>query len=222
MNDINLYLKPTEAINSDHKAIRKAAAELTINCISDAEKAVKLFNFVRDSIRFNPYMVSVYFQDFIASTILERGKGYCVHKAVILAALSRAAGIPTRLCFAKIRNHKVHPDVFKLLGTDVFIRHGYDQFYLEGKWINVASTFDKLLCQKNRLRVVEFDGVHDAFLPETDMDGNPHVDYMEVYGPQADLPFEWVVKEVAKFWGPQKKAWLSKKDSEGYITPQQH
>lgn len=221
MNDITQYLKPTRAIDSDHMTIREVAAELTLNCSSEAEKAVKLFNFVRDSIRFNAYMVSAYIEDFIASTILERGKGYCAQKAVLLAALGRAAGIPSRLYFAKIRNYRAHPDVVERLGTNIFSRHGYDQFYLEGRWVTVSPTFDKHLCEKNRLPVVLFDGIYDAVQSETDLDGNPFIEYMEIYGPQADLPFEWISAEVAKFWGPQKRAWLSKKDAEGYKTPQQ-
>ena len=221
MNDITQYLKSTKAIDSDHTAILEISAELTHNCSTEAEKAVELFQFVRDKIRFNAYMVSVYLEDFIASTVLERGKGYCAQKAVLLAALGRSAGIPSRLYFAKIRNHRAHPDVVERLGTNIFSRHGYNQFYLEGKWVTVSPTFDKQLCEKNRLPVVFFDGEDDAVQPETDLDGNPFVEYMEIYGPQADLPFEWISTEVAKFWGPQKRAWLSKKDAEGYKTPRQ-
>ncbi|MFC2018274.1 transglutaminase family protein [Chloroflexota bacterium] len=222
MDDIDFYLKPTKAIDSDHEAIRVTVAELTRDGVVETEKAVKLFHFVRDTIRFNAYMVSAYFEDFVASKVLGRGKGYCVQKAVLLAALGRAAGIPSRLYFAKIRNHRAHPDVVERLGTNIFSRHGYNQFYLEGKWVTVSPTFDKQLCEKNRLPVVSFDGVCDAVQPETDLDENPFIEYMEIYGPRADLPFEWIQQEVAKFWGPKKRAWLSRADAEGYRTPQQH
>lgn len=219
MTDISLYLKPTQVLDSDHKTVREAAGDLTRNCASEAEKVVKLFNFVRDSIHFNPYTVSVYIEDFVASTILEREKGYCVQKAVLLAALGRAAGIPSGLCFARIRNHRINPDAVERLGTNIIACHGYDRFYIGGKWINAAPTFEKQLCEKNRLRLVEFDGLHDAVLPETDLDGNPHIEYVEIYGPQADLPFEWILAETTELWGPRKKAWLSKEDSEGYGMP---
>src|SRR4030042_4087714 len=110
MDDIEFYLKPTKAIDSDHEVIRVTAAELTRGGVVEAEKAVTLFHFVGDTIRFNAYMVSACFEDFVASKVLERGKGYCVQKAVLLAALGRAARIPSRLYFARIRNHKDTPD----------------------------------------------------------------------------------------------------------------
>ena len=39
------------------------------------------------------------------SATLARGYGFCVNKAVLLAALARAVGIPARLGFADVRNH---------------------------------------------------------------------------------------------------------------------
>jgi transglutaminase-like putative cysteine protease len=219
MNEFELYLKPTEAIDSEHETIRKVAKELTSNCVNEAEKAVKLFYFVRDSISYNVYMISVYLEDFKASTVLQRGKGYCVQKAVLLTALARAAGIPSRLVFAKIRNQRAPAHLIERMGTNVFPRHGYNQFFLNGKWISAAATFDKELCHKNGLRTVEFDGVNGAVLPKTDLNGNPYIEYLEIYGPQADLPLEWIAKEISKIWGPGKRAWLSEDDSKDYKMP---
>ena len=219
MNEMEIYLKSTEAIDSNHEAIQEAAKKLTSGCTSDVEKAIKLFYFVRDSIRYNVYMISVYLDDFKASTILTRGKGYCVQKAVLLAALGRAASIPTRLAFAKIRNHRVPAHLIEKFGTNIFPRHGYNQFYLNGKWVSAAATFDRVLCQRNGLRTVEFDGVHDATLPKTDLAGNPYIEYLEMYGPQADLPLKWITKEISKIWGTEKRAWLNEKDSRGHETP---
>ena len=219
MNEMEIYLKPTEAIDSSHEAIQEAAKRLTSGCTSDAEKAIKLFYFVRDSVSYNVYMVSTYRDDFKASTILMWGKGYCVQKAVLLTALGRAANIPTRLTFAKIKNHRLPAHLMEQIGTNIFPCHGYNQFYLNGNWVSAAATFDKKLCQLNGLRIVEFDGVHDAILPETDLAGNPYIEYLEKYGPQADLPSEWITKEVSKRWGVEKRAWLNKKDSKGYKMP---
>jgi transglutaminase-like putative cysteine protease len=219
MSESDLYLRPTEAINSDHETIQEVAEELIRGCSSEAEKVVKLFNFVRDSIRYNVYMISVYPEDFKASTVLARGKGYCVQKAVLLTALGRAAGIPSRLTFAKIRNHRVPAHLIERIKTNVFPRHGYNQFYLGEKWVTAAATFDQELCRRNRFQVVEFDGMHDAILPEIDLDGNPHIEYLEKYGPYADLPIEWIVEPLSKIWGSEKRAWLSEEDSKGYKYP---
>jgi len=219
MEDFELYLKPTEVIDSEHEAIQRVAEKLTHHCGSDVEKAIKLFYFVRDSIQYNIYMISVALEDFKASTVLARRKGYCVQKAVLLTALGRAAGIPSRLAFAKIKNHRVPAHLLEQLGTNIFPRHGYNQIFLNGKWISAAATFHQELCQKNELRTVEFDGIRDAILPQTDLNDNLHIEYLEKYSPQADLPLEWVTKEVSKLFGPEKRAWLSEEDSRGHKWP---
>lgn len=204
------YLSPTFTIESAHEKIREKAAELTRNCSSEKEKAVALFYFVRDAVRYNVYMVSVFIEDFRASRVLEWGKGYCVQKAVLLAALGRAVGIPSRLTFAKIKNHKLPLQVFEWTGTNIFPRHGYNQFFLEGRWVSLAAPFDKDLCEKNGLPTVEFDGTRDAVLPERDLNGEPYIEYLEKFPPKDDLPFDWISERLIRIVGPDKRAWQEK------------
>jgi len=107
MRNVKYGIKPERNTDdrSKNEAIVKKADEITKGCINQEEKAVKLFYFVRDSITYNIYMISVFIEDFKASRILGWEKGYCVQKAVLLAALGRAAGIPTRLAFAKLKSY---------------------------------------------------------------------------------------------------------------------
>ena len=209
-NDMEVYLRPTFAIDSDHERIVETAEKLTGGCSSDEEKAVKLFYFVRDSIPYNVYMISVFIEDFKASRILEWGKGYCVQKAVLLTALGRASGVPSRLVFAKIKNHRVPDHVFEKLRTNVFPRHGYNQFYLNERWVSAAATFDRTLCEKNGLPTVEFDGKKDAILPDKDLMGKTYIEYIDKFPPVDDLPFDWIAKRISKIVGPDKRPWLDK------------
>lgn len=208
--DLTPFLGHTSTIESKHESIVKAATKLTEGCSTDTEKATALFYFVRDSIPYNLYMISVCIEDFRASKILEWGKGYCVQKAVLLTALGRAAGIPSRLIFAQIRNHRIPPHIFQKTGTNIFPRHGYNQFFLDGKWITAAATFDRKLCEKNGLSTVEFDGKNDALLPKKDLNGNPYIEYVEKFPPEADLPFEWIAQRISAIWGTDKRSWLEK------------
>lgn len=208
--ELKPYLQPTFTIEADHPRILETAETLTRGCKSDAEKAVRLFYFVRDQIRYNLYMISVFAEDFRASQVLAWGKGYCVQKAVLLAALGRAANIPTRLVFAKIRNHRVPAHITQMTGTNIFPRHGYDQFFLDGRWVSAAATFDAELCRKNHLPTVEFDGKTDAILPPTDLAGNPYIEYIEKFPHYPDLPFEWIRDRISRTVGPDKRPWLSK------------
>lgn len=211
-NDPNLapFLTSTETIESNHESIVRTATKLTEGCSTNAEKATALFYFVRDSIPYNLFMISVFIEDFRASRILEWGKGYCVQKAVLLAALGRAADIPSRLLFAQIRNHRIPPHIVQRTGTTIFPRHGYNQFFIDGKWISTAATFNKGLCEKNGLPTVEFDGKHDALLPDKDLNGNPYIEYVETFPPEADLPFEWIAQKLSTIWGNDKRAWPEK------------
>lgn len=212
--DLEIYLRPTYAIDADHEKIVKTAAELTNGCSSNKEKAVKLFYFVRDSIRYNLYMISLFIEDFKASKVLEWKEGYCVQKAVLLTALARAAGIPSRLVFAMIRNHKVPAHIFKKLGNNLFYRHGYNQFFLAGRWVTAAATFDRNSCEKNGLPPVEFNGETDATLPQKDLKGGLYIEYVEKFPNFEDLPFGWIYEAIAEktteVLGPDKRPWRGK------------
>ncbi|SPD75289.1 Transglutaminase-like protein [uncultured Desulfobacterium sp.] len=212
--DPDTYLKPTFTIESDHEKIVRAAHDLTRGCKSNDEKAVRLFYFVRDSIAYNLYMISLFVEDYKASRVLEWKEGNCVQKAVLFTSLARAAGIPSRLVFAMIRNHRVPDHVYKKIGTNIFYRHGYNQFFLSGRWVSVAATFDKHTCNKNGVPVVEFDGKNDATLPEKDLKGMPCIEYIEKFPAFDDLPFEWIYETIADkttaVLGPDKRPWRGK------------
>jgi len=209
---MDVYLRPTDVIDSDHEGIAATAERVTRGCTDDASRAVALFHFVRDSIHYNVFMISVFKEDFRASRILEWGKGYCVQKAVLLTALGRAAGIPSRMAFAKITNHRVPPHIYEKLGVNTFPRHGYNQFFIHDRWVSAAATFDQNLCDKNGLPVVEFDGTRDAVLPENDLQGRPYIEYLEKFPPMDDLPFDWIVERIVRIVGPDKRPWLKRED----------
>jgi transglutaminase-like putative cysteine protease len=99
------YLRSTEIIDSDHPAVRQKAEELSGGLKTHTEKAVALFYFVRDRIKYNPFMPRFLPEHFRASNTLAGGEGFCIQKAVLLTAFSRAAKIPARLGFAVLRNH---------------------------------------------------------------------------------------------------------------------
>jgi len=90
-DDTSKYLEPGIYINSDHPEIVARAKEITKSCKTDVEKAKALFEYVRDSNNDNRC------EGYRASDILKCGGNLCYQRAVLLAALCRAAGIPARL-----------------------------------------------------------------------------------------------------------------------------
>jgi hypothetical protein len=173
-------------IDSDHPHLLEQVRGLTG---SEGELAQQLFRFVRDEIRYDFTPVLDGRDCWRASATLERRKGFCQQKAVLLAALCRAVGIPSAICFQHIRDHKLLDARFTAqLPGGIIAFHGLAALWLEGRWVRVDPSLDAKLCQIRRYRCVEFDGVHEALLPATDLDGRPHFDFLEQLGPFADLP----------------------------------
>jgi len=213
---MNEYLQATPAIEAEHPLIKAKAGELVEGAASPREKVLRLFAFVRDQIPYNLFMISMHPDDFRASFVLESQKGYCVQKAVLLCALARAAGIPSRLVLARIRNHRVPHALRARLGRNEFPGHGYNQFLIDDRWVTVAATFDAALCARIGVPVVEFDGYNDAILPDKALDGGPYIEYLEQYGYFADLPLDFITERTSKIWGRDKRSWLRPEDDTGF------
>ena len=98
--------------------------------ISDIDRGIRLYTAVRDWIRYSPYGISFETDSFRASQVLNKGKGFCIQKAIVLAAVARAMDIPSRLGFADVRNHLASQRLKDLMRTDIFFFHGYTELHL--------------------------------------------------------------------------------------------
>ena len=99
------YLQSTPTINYDDPAVADFASKNAGDSTEPRKQAVRFFYAVRDGIRYDPYTVELTIEGLRASTTLEKGRAWCVPKAILLAACCRSAGIPARLGFADVRNH---------------------------------------------------------------------------------------------------------------------
>ena len=190
------YLAPTATFDCDTESIQEKTHELTRGQGDSIGIGRALFYFVRDGISYNLYVPKHMPEHFRASNTLDRGKGYCVQKAVLMVALARAAGIPARLGCAKIRNHLVPPKVLEILKTDIFPWHGYAELYLGGKWVKATPAFDVEMCREQELLPVEFDGLSDARFHSHSLDGRPHIEYLLDRGPFDDVPLDEIRKAL--------------------------
>jgi transglutaminase-like putative cysteine protease len=195
------YLTPTYFIDCDSPIIKNKAEELVGNTNLELEKATRIFYFVRDKIRYNPYLFSFNAEDYVASKILERREGWCVQKAVLLTTLARAAEIPSRLGFADIKNHLVPKKLLKLMGTDLFTYHGYSELFLEGKWVKATPAFDLDMCQKVDIIPVEFDGRRDAVFSKYNKKGELHIEYIRYHGSYSNLPLKQIIQALMELYG---------------------
>ena len=184
------YLSASPCIESDHSSIASLAAKLSLNANSDTERVLKFYYFVRDEIRYNPYTALVTQEALCASHTLEAGEAWCVPKAVLMAALCRAQGIPARLGFADVVNHLSTERLRQSMQTDVFYFHGYCSVYLNQKWVKCTPAFNLSLCKKFNLKPLEFDGMIDSLYHEFDNAGNRHMEYVNERGEFLDVPME--------------------------------
>ena len=191
--EIEQFLRPTPYIDSDAEPVQGKALEIVRGFSGERDRAIRLFYAVRDGIRYSIYGKRSLPEHFRASFILAAGEGYCVQKAVLLVALSRAVSIPARLRFASIRSHLMSKEMLEKRGSNFFPYHGYADLYVEGSWVKAAPTFDLVSCVNAGLRPVEFDGRYDALLPSTTLDGRQHIEYVEDRGFFEDIPFDAIM-----------------------------
>ena len=192
-------LGSTDAIEADHPAVRETAARVAGDA-DELEATRRLFEWVRDEIRYemSPELGSR--DDWRASGTLERGYGFCQQKAVLLASLLRARGIPAGIVIQDLLDHKIPPHYVEFLGSQRLEVHGLTCAHVGGRWLRLDATLPRSLCEKKRYRLVEFDGSGDAELPATDADGEPHFDLVRDYGAWPDMPEEIVERTLAYDW----------------------
>jgi transglutaminase-like putative cysteine protease len=199
-------LRATDCLDADHPRIRAFAAEACGGETDPVARAVRLYYAVRDGLRYDPYGIDLSAEGLRASAVLERGRGWCVAKAGVLAATARAAGIPARLGFADVRNHLATPRLLEMMGTDVFYYHGCTELALEGRWVKATPAFNVELCRKFGVRPLEFDGRADSIFHPFDAGGRRHMEYLQDRGARDDMPVEELREAMARLY-PGIGAW---------------
>lgn len=190
------YGSATEFVDSDSEAVRGFTAR-ALEGLAGADgraKAIRLFEAVRDEIRYDPYSFSAEAEDYRASVVLGQESAYCVPKAIVLTACLRAAGILAAVGFADVRNHLNSPKLAEMMGTDVFIYHGYVKLWLGEESFKVTPAFNMELCERFGVKPLIFDGRSDALFHEFDADGRRHMEYVREHGVFADPPIREILE----------------------------
>ncbi|MBU1566375.1 MAG: transglutaminase-like domain-containing protein [Proteobacteria bacterium] len=190
--DLTPYLQPTFFLDFDNTEVAGFSDNLCSSRMTATEKAIALYYAVRDQIRYDPYDLQYSPTAMTASAVLKKQSGYCVSKAVLLAAVGRQQGIPCRLGFADVTNHLSTARLRATMGTDLFIYHGYTEMYLSDTWVKATPAFNLSLCSKFGVLPLEFDGTRDSIFHAHDAHGRKHMEYMRDHGHFADLPFELI------------------------------
>jgi transglutaminase-like putative cysteine protease len=208
-HDNPTYLAPTEIIDSDHHRILKYAEEKIGGSNDPVEQAVKLYLAVRDGIRYDPYSPFHLPEHYRASSVLERGRSFCVPKVSLLCALGRACSIPSRVGFATVKNHLATKRLIEFLGSNVFVYHGFVEFHLEGKWVKATPAFNRELCARHKVEPLEFNGREDSLFHPFNREDKKYMEYVEYHGTYGDIPVDAIVAAWKKTYGADRvEGWI--------------
>lgn len=206
---LDVYLVPTEMIDSDNEAVLAYAHKKKGNSKDPLKNAVSLYYAVRDEIWYDPYYPFYLAEHYKASNILKNGRGYCVSKASLLCALGRASGIPSRLGFADVRNHLSTKELYKSMGSDLFVYHGFVEFYLEGNWVKATPAFNKELCVRHRVAPLEFNGREDSLFQPFNLEKKKFMEYVAQHGTYADIPLDEIMAAWEGAYGKERvETWI--------------
>lgn len=135
------YLAASPIIDWTHPAVLAQARALTAGLNDDEAIACACFVFVRDAIRHswdaqaNPVTCT-------ASEVLAHRIGYCYGKSHLLAALLRANGLPTALCYQRLSvDDNGPPYCLHGLNAVYLARHGWYRLDARGNKPGVAAEF---------------------------------------------------------------------------------
>ncbi|MFC1489073.1 transglutaminase-like domain-containing protein [Thermodesulfobacteriota bacterium] len=205
------YLTPTPIIDSDNVTIVEYANDTVSGVGKDpVSKAVALYYAVRDGIWYDPYYPFYLDEHYRASSILKSGRGFCISKVSLLCALGRACGIPSRAGFATVRNHLATKQLLEYLGSDLFVYHGFTEFFLEGKWVKATPAFNIELCTRHNVIPLDFNGREDSIFHAYNSEKKEFMEYIEYHGSYTDIPVETILTEWEKTYGRKRvRQWIS-------------
>ena len=115
------YLESSTYIDFTDPQVARQAAILAGDALTEEEVVEHCFLFVRDQIK-HSWDFKLDPVTCRASEVLRHGTGFCYAKSHLLAALLRANGIPTGLCYQRLSVNDAGPP---------YCLHGLNAVYLE-------------------------------------------------------------------------------------------
>jgi hypothetical protein len=126
-------LRPTAWLQSDNPRLIAIAGPVARLPVSDARKMELLIEKAR------PYLERIDFVGhYSALETLKRRAGDCTEAAVLLAALGRAAGIPTRVASGLVYSREYYHGV-----SNAFLPHSWTIAWVDGAWRSFDLALDR-------------------------------------------------------------------------------
>ncbi len=193
------YLESTNYLDYEHPLVQKTLAAVIKEAETPEEKIESIFYFVRDDIAFG-WTPRIY--EMKASDVLTAGVGFANTKGTLFVALLRAAGIPARQRFYRIRDHVIRGFISR---PNHQLDYSYTEVFLNDKWIKTdAYTVDMPLYLRSiqKLKDKKKDYGYGVLL-DGSVTWDPHEHrFIQFYGHQSRLVLEHhgVFKDVEDFY----------------------
>jgi transglutaminase-like putative cysteine protease len=125
-NNLAEFLRPNNWLQSDHPRVAAAAKQAIANASDSWEKARRIERWVFENIKQKNF--STAFES--AAVVAEKLEGDCTEHGVLVAAMARAAGIPSRVATGLVYAQR--------LGAFGF--HMWAEVHVAGHWIPLDGT----------------------------------------------------------------------------------
>ena len=139
--DLKPFLSSSVYLDTDDLLIQKLAKKGKGRVKTPQEIAKKLTKFVFRYMTNKNYEVGF----ATASEVARNKAGDCTEHSILLAALGRALGIPSRVVTGL-----VYADEFEDQ-KDVLVYHMWTQFYIDDQWVNLDSALGLVKCPADRI-----------------------------------------------------------------------
>lgn len=192
------YLQETEFLNYNDQALAQFCSDID----PQLEKKVllqSLYYLVRDAFLYDPYHLDLRHHALKASSVVSHSRAWCVEKSIVLAALFRRFGFPSRLGYAIVTNHIGTDKLQQYLKREEIVFHGYAEVWFDGKWIKCTPAFDRRVCRLNGVQPLNWDGENDSLFQEYE-GGRKFMEYVHFYGHFSDVPIELMNSEMKKYY----------------------
>jgi len=133
------YLRAEPLIQSDHPALRTAAAEALQGAVAPPVQAERLVRWVWERLA-KEGVVGIP----SALDVLRNRRGDCNEHTILFVALARAAGLPARILAG----------LFYLPERERFYYHAWAEVWLGERWVEVDPTFGEVPASLGRVRII--------------------------------------------------------------------
>lgn len=178
------WLGGTALLDLEDPKLRLRVRSLTQLCKGEREKALVLYGFVKRMPLVTPFKLRLR----SARQVLEAGRGDAIDKATLLVAMLRAAGLPARIRYLRMRGEMLH-------GLTTRLRNPLRpllEVWLQGRWVRTDTyIFDAAYMAAARQRLKDdgglwgygihvggamlWDGRDDAFVGSAPTDQDPMI-----------------------------------------------